>query len=163
MTFEEFKNKLLLRGVAKQAVNGPTIAKAYDVIAGAEDTTLEDYQRSLSDLQTKIDRLERRAFQLSAYEKRLDDKEDELRCLGDEIIAYITQFNDSLKECETAEGRDAVRKLQLFVNAVEVETKYDNTSYITGLWAILSGEKVAAIDKLKKMNPKLFKEEVKRL
>lgn len=163
MTFKEFQNKLLLRGVNRQAVEGPTVAKAYDVIAGAEETTIADYQESIKDLQKTLESLETKEMITRNRENRISQLIEELTELKEETIAYITQFNDSLKECETAEGRDAVRKLQLFVNAVEVETKYDNTSYITGLWAILSGEKVAAIDQLKKMNPKAFAEKVPRL
>lgn len=163
MTFREFQNKLLLRGVNKQAVDGPTVAKAYDIIAGAEETTIADYQESIKDLQKTLEFLEDKERITRAREDRLRELAEEISELKEEAIAYITRFNDSLKECETAEGRDAVRKLQLFVNAVEVETKYDNTSYITGLWAILSGEKVTAIDQLKKMNPKAFVEKVPRL
>lgn len=69
--------------------------------------------------------------------------------------AYIQDFNDSLKNCETPDGRDRMRTAQMFVDTVDVNTKYDNTAFIIGLAAILTQGKVNAIGELKKMNKKI--------
>ena len=68
----------------------------------------------------------------------------------------LMEFNESLKNCETPEARDAMRAAQVFVNAVNVDSKYDNTAFIIGLSAILSKNGVGPLETLKKMNPKLF-------
>lgn len=70
--------------------------------------------------------------------------------------AYIQDFNDSLKNCETPDGRDRMRTAQMFVDTVDVHTKYDNTAFIIGLAAILTQGKVNAIGELKKMNKKII-------
>ena len=56
---------------------------------------------------------------------------------------------------DNEEGRDTMRIAQMFVNMVDVDTKYDNTAYIIGLAAILSRGGISAIDELKKINKKL--------
>ena len=73
----------------------------------------------------------------------------------DEMRAYIEAFNRSLSECETPDGRDRMKRAQAFINAVNIDSKYDNTAFIIGLASIL-GEGSAPMDDLKKINPKLF-------
>ena len=48
-----------------------------------------------------------------------------------------------------------MRIARMFVNMVDVDTKYDNTAYIIGLAAILSRGGINAIGELKKINKKL--------
>ena len=50
-----------------------------------------------------------------------------------------------------------MRAAQVFVNAVSVDTKYDNTAFIIGLAAILSKNGIGAMDELKKINSKVFR------
>ena len=96
-------------------------------------------------LQHEIMQLKRQAKELEGIEKRIRD--------------YIDAFNRSLCECETEEGRDSMRKVQFFLNNVNVETKYDNTAYITALGAILANGKSGPIKELKKVNPVPFDHE----
>jgi hypothetical protein len=49
----------------------------------------------------------------------------------------------------------------MFVNSVNIDSKYDNTAFIVGLAAILSNGECGAISELKKINPKLFDEDTK--
>lgn len=67
-----------------------------------------------------------------------------------EIIGYIEEFNKAIQECETPEARDRLKMLQMFVNTVKVDTKYDNTAFINGIASILSGVS-ASVDKLQKV------------
>ena len=48
-----------------------------------------------------------------------------------------------------------MRRAQMFVNSVDVETKYDNTAFIVALGAILSDGKIGAIEELRKINPRM--------
>lgn len=73
-----------------------------------------------------------------------------------EIKKYVDNFNKSLLECDTDDGKDAMRKAQLFINQCNIDSKYDNTAFIIGLSQILSNGKMGPIDDLKKINPKLF-------
>ena len=67
--------------------------------------------------------------------------------------AYIDKFFAALNECETPEGRDALKKAQMFVNSVNIKTVYDNTAYINGLAAILTkGESATVADGLEKID-----------
>lgn len=72
-----------------------------------------------------------------------------------EIIGYIEEFNKAIQECETPEARDRLKMLQMFVNTVEVDTKYDNTAFINGIASILSGVS-ASVDKLQKVTADEF-------
>lgn len=69
---------------------------------------------------------------------------------------YIDDFNNSLNNTETPEGRDRLRAAQYFVNSVKIESKYDNTAFIGGLAAILCGAQIDPVGELRKINPRLF-------
>ena len=68
---------------------------------------------------------------------------------------YIANFYKALFDCDTEEGKDVMRTAQVFINSVNVKTVYDNTAFIIGLAAILSGGKVGAIEELHKLNTKI--------
>lgn len=66
---------------------------------------------------------------------------------------YIEKFNKSLDECETKEGRDALRLAQVFVNSVNTNTDQNNTAFINGLACILSrGECGSLFNGFKKLH-----------
>ena len=62
-------------------------------------------------------------------------------------------FFQAVEECETLEGKDTLKKAQMFVNTVNLNTKYDNTAFIIGLASILAQGNVAPIEELRKINP----------
>ncbi len=70
-------------------------------------------------------------------------------------VEYIEKFNKSLDECDTKEGRDALRLAQVFVNSVDTNTDQNNTAFINGLACILSrGECGSLFNGFKKLNAK---------
>ena len=69
---------------------------------------------------------------------------------------YAEDFNNSLNNTETSEGRDHLRAAQYFVNSVDRKSKYDNTAFIVGLAAILCGAQIDPVGELRKINPRLF-------
>ncbi|MBR4452403.1 MAG: hypothetical protein IKS39_11245 [Clostridia bacterium] len=72
------------------------------------------------------------------------------------MISPIEAFNKALENCETAEGRDKLREVQVYINTTKAETKYDNTAFIAGLAEVITGGRFNGMEKLKQINPKLF-------
>lgn len=105
-----------------------------------------------------MDRLEKEIIslklQIKAYKHDLETLKAEARGVISPTQEYIDKFFKALEECETPEGKDALKKAQMFVNTVNIDTKYDNTAFIYGLASILT-QSCAPLDELKKVNPKL--------
>lgn len=153
MTYEEVKTELMKRGFPKGSVESKYVPQVMDIVLGT------DYFVKISEDEEEIKRQERRVIDAKnranaevwkAMEKaNLDvanvqaDKE------------YIANFYKALFDCDTEEGKDVMRTAQVFINSVNVKTVYDNTAFIIGLAAILSGGKVGAIEELHKLNTKI--------
>lgn len=155
------REEMMNRGLTKQQCNSKTVAVVLDILANDGNNYQktweceQGYTERLSHLETELNNIEyiicRKENELFTYQRQIEKaKENREHCED-----YIDEFNKSLQECETAEGRDAMRTAQMFVNSVDVNTKYDNTAYIIGLASILSGGKVQAIQELRKINKKL--------
>lgn len=153
---EELKN----RGLPKSQIESRGVAMTLDILANSGDhytkmwqdeTELTQKVKALtsekSGLEREVEFYERKA---SGYRSRADSEREE-------YLKYIKAFFAALEECETEEGRDTLKKAQMFVNTVSVDTKYDNTAFIIGLSAILSNGKVGALSELKKINKPLMK------
>lgn len=156
------RDEMIQRGCTKTQAQSLTSAVVLDILTKSGDK----YQRikeaedeksgKLSQLETEIARLENRSREL---EWSIEDKKREYEYATEQLESikeYVEEFNKKLTECESEEGRDAVRRAQLFVNSVNVESKYDNTAFIIGLSAILTDGKISAVTELRKINPKLF-------
>lgn len=153
MTYEEVKTELVKRGLPKGSAESKYVPQVMDIVLGT------DYFVKISEDEEEIKRQERRVIDAKnranaevwkAMEKaNLDvanvqaDKE------------YIANFYKALFDCDTEEGKDVMRTAQVFINSVNVKTVYDNTAFIIGLAAILSGGKVGAIEELHKLNTKI--------
>lgn len=155
------REELEKRGLNKAQINSKVAAVVLDVVAQSgdkytqmwksEEETSKRERDALNaimlaehkeiDLKARIERAER-ALELCEEKKR-------------QIESYVSKMCKALENCETPEGRDTMRIAQMFVNTVNVDTKYDNTAYIIGLAAILSRGGISPIDELKKINKKL--------
>lgn len=149
------------RGLKKVQIESRTAAVVLDILANSGDK-YEQMQKNESDKSAKLKSIESEVRwheqQLRYLKKAVDEwnkEAEKAREHRKHCEAYIDEFNKSLQECETAEGRDAMRTAQMFVNTVSVDTKYDNTAYIIGLASILSNWNTNAIDQLKKINKEL--------
>ena len=154
---ELLKKELVARGATKVQIESKILPLIVEVIAGAPDgtyTTIENEKEQAAQM-VRDARLLRAQAQnrWEAVEKERREHQKQF----DADNAYISAFNDSLKDCETAEGRDRMRIAQLYINSVSIDTKYDNTAFIVGLGAILSGGSIGAIEELRKINPLLAK------
>ena len=154
---ELLRKAIIERGCTKAQAESKVVAVVLDIISGGSGV--------YTDTAAALLRLEELNSTISVRERDLDDMkrrhDRELFRVSekeDEVVEYIEEFEKRLQECETAEGRDAMRTAQLYVNMCNINSKYDNTAFIIGLSEILSRGGIGAIDTLKKMNPKLFEE-----
>ena len=157
--FELLKEELKKRGFTKQQVeNSKMLPTVLDIIAQSGDryTNIVLLEKDIRRLEDNITQLYRSIRDLKVQEEKISK---EIQSKKDEYKAYIDEFYKVLENCETPDGRDAIKIAQMFINSVNVDSKYDNTAYIIALGAILSKGKVAAIEELKKINKKLPWEE----
>lgn len=148
------RDELAKRGLSKAQIESKSVAVVLDVVAntGERYTNLQGEEAHASNRLHELEcTLEVKERQLRSLEIKLNESRREMQ----EHKDYINEFNKSLLECETQEGRDAMRIAQMFINSVDVDTKYDNTAYIIGLASILSGGRINAINELKKINKKI--------
>lgn len=151
--YEELEKRGFKVWQVKQSKMLPAVL---DILAntGTLYSDLQEARQELDALKSKIADMRTSMLMLQAQRGREIEQFNELW----EIAAgYIEHFNASLAACETEDGRDAMRAAQVFMNAVSVDTKYDNTAFIIGLAAILSKNGIGAMDELKKINSKVFR------
>ena len=158
LTYEQIMEKLIEQGIGKGTIEHSKIfARVLDIVSG-EDVVLEfqSLKQQIPMMKTELRRLDderRRVRNWLDEERRLaNGLADDRRSKHEELIK---RFLKALEEGETPEGRDTLRKAQMFVNSVQVNTKYDNTAYIAGLAAILSNGEISALGELKKINTDL--------
>lgn len=155
------REELEQRGFTKSQIDSKVVPAVLDIIASS-GSKYSDMWKSETDASKRLKetentirfndrRIEMQKALLSKYEKETKTAMEHRKHCED----YIDEFNKSLRECETQEGRDAMRIAQMYVNSVDVDTKYDNTAYIVGLAAILSRGGINAINELHKINKKL--------
>ncbi len=149
--FEEFIQRMRDAGANETQVNSKTALIAYGVLGEMS----EDVNR-IWDLKTDITKAEKELdYYRSAfrdYEEEMTGGRKELAEREQKINAYIDHFNQCLEAMETDEGRDRLKAAQIFINTVNIDTKYDNTAFIVGLSALLSGVTINAPEELKKIN-----------
>ena len=156
-----FREELKRRGLSDAQANSKAVAVALDVLSQSGDmyTSLQKSENATSKRLGELSRAAQAVrSDIEYYEKRKRILLNEIEALNKtkaEVDDYARAFNKSLLECETAEGRDAIRRVQLFINNANVDTKYDNTAYIIALGAILSNGKIGAISELRKINKKI--------
>ena len=142
--YDCLKEELKARGCTQSQIDSKVVPIILDILANSGNKYTEMAKREdefeaeerahdykIHRLRDEISKLER----ISSYLREQMEKAKEHR---EHCEDYIDEFKKSLSECETPEGRDAMRTAQMYVNTVNVDTKYDNTAYIIGLAAILS-------------------------
>lgn len=150
------------RGCSKTQIDSKVVAVVLDIISQSgnkyTDMFESEYRESkrLCELKQEIS-LATVALARAKNELRgLESKRNAVIKQVEEANKYIEAFNRSLTDCETEQGRDAMRRAQVFINSVSVNTAYDNTAYIVSLGAILSDGKIGLLDELRKINPKFL-------
>lgn len=155
------REELEKRGMSKAQINSKAVAVVLDIVAQSGNKYTEmwkseqDVSKRERDALNTIMWAENKEKDLNA---RIEGAEPALKLCEEkkrQIESYVSKMCEALENCETPEGRDTMRIAQMFVNTVNVDTKYDNTAYIIGLAAILSKGGISPIDELKKINKKL--------
>lgn len=155
------REELKQRGMNKTQIESAVVAVVLDIVANSGNKYTKIYEAE-NDASKKLielkDRIWHAEVELNTVKHAVEvmrKEEEELRRRREHFEDYIDKFNKGLNECETAEGRDAMRTAQVYINSVDVDTKYDNTAYIIGLASILSNGKISAIEELQKINKKI--------
>lgn len=157
---ELLREELKKRGFNDHNVNGKLVAATLDILSNT-DHVYSDMVKAEQELDAVRREVKRKSIAYKQREFYLEQAERDFKQARLEMVQYIEKFNAAIADCETAEGRDAMRRAQMFVNSVSVGSKYDNTAFIIGLASILTNGSIGAIDELKKVNPKLFGGEIK--
>lgn len=167
MTGREMLNeKLKEKGANKAQIEAHVVDWVLEILSEDDSGTyiklteakreLEEAKRKLLYIQSRItgvkDEYQR---EVRKYQGMVSEYKEKMTDIYNEVDNYIKTFNQSLMRCVSEEGRDAMRAAQMFVNTVNVDTKYDNTAFIIGLSAILSGAKIEPITELRKINKNL--------
>lgn len=153
---ELLREELKKRGFTANQIDSKVVGGVLDVVAQNPNTTFADIQEAEQELVKLRSEFERKK---GIYERELERIRIEKQSIIKSVMEkeqYINDWLEKLSECETAEGRDRMRIAQMFVNSVNVDSKYDNTAFITGLAAILTGGKIGALEEMKKINPIIF-------
>ena len=162
---ECLKTELLKRGFTKQQADSKVVLGVLEILSesNGQYTKMDKILDDVNDLEIRKSRLEAEAME---YEKKrnairdnmdsiIKEVNDRAGRLYHETLEYIEKFFSALEQSETPGGRDALKAAQMFVNTVDVDTKYDNTAFIIGLASILSQGNTAPIDELRKINKKI--------
>lgn len=152
--YECLKEELYKLGCNKSQVEAKVVPLVLGVVAGDPEKFIKIAEWE-SEIEKKKYELKRREEAIEEDERTASELIDKALKIAKKTQDYVDAFYHAIQSGETSEGRDALRKAQMFVNSVTVETKYDNTAFIAGLAAILSEGKVAPMDELQKINPKI--------
>lgn len=152
------KEEMKKRGCNQAQCDSKTVAVVLDILAESQTTytdlreAREETARHRGAWYDLIERQRRAQIELDEVNRRINEKRS-LEWL--EAPEYVQEFYNAISNCETPEGRDALKAAQMFVNSVTIDSKYDNTAFIIGLASILSQGNVGAIEELKKINNKI--------
>lgn len=161
---EMLKEELRMRGCTKAQVESKVVAEVLTILSGVdftgEWTASADIEQQRNELRALM---EEKRDVLDGLRRTQSCFENEMRDLKDtreRIIEELEKLQAEIMKCETPEGRDRTRAAQAFKNSVNVNSKYDNTAYIIGLAAIMTGGEVGALDTIGKINPKMAIENI---
>lgn len=169
---ECLKEELIKRGCNKQQAESKVVPIVLEILAnnGTPYTDMEEAKKELArvkdsipvalqaryrEVKAETEMLQHKAMDLQLQIVNSKNAYENIKTVWDEEQEYINAFLNEMQNCETPEGRDAMRRAQVFKNSITIETKYDNTAYIVALGAILSNGEIGSIETLKKINPDL--------
>ena len=149
------KEEMQKRGASKALTESKAVAMVLDIVADG-GSVYTDMAEAVKEYNALLDKIENTKRELARKGLELDAIIARKARETEAAAEYLEYIKEALCECETKEGRDAIKRALVFINAVDVDTKYDNTAYIIGLASILSGGRVEAMPELKKINGRLF-------
>ena len=155
MTGREILNqKLKAKGLTDAQINSKAVETTIAVLAEETDGTnysaliqdaIQEYRVARNNADAEARRYSAKAEALSDNERANSARRKDLEKSANDIknlLIDLEKVYDEILELETAEQRDRTRTARLFMDNVNVNTVYDNTAYIKGLSAILSGKEI---------------------
>ena len=153
-SYELLKQEMKRRGLTDAQCTSKTAAVVLDIVC----QTGMKYTQERDDIikrENEWDNIRFEKARIESEREAIKSQWQKIDSYVDNLKSYVDVFYKALEETETSEGRDALKRAQMFVNTVDVNTKYDNTAYIIGLASILSCGKTGAIDELRKINKEI--------
>ena len=152
------REELMKRGCSKIQAESQVVAIVLDILSQSDAASEQwkkekDFRSREQSLAMKKSDLEKREAWLCEEKTALNDAFTSHRKELAEMIEYIESFNKALLESKDPEEANTLKKAQLFINSVNVETPQNNTAYINGLAAILSDGRTGLIWGLKQTKP----------
>lgn len=157
------REELKKRGFRNHQIQSEVVPAVIDILANTDNKYLDIWKQE-KDVSQRLKEMNRL---IAGNELTMKWQKSKINELENDVLKarkhrahcedYIEEFNKSLYECETQEGRDAMRTAQMYVNSVDINSKYDNTAFIIGLASILSKGGLNAVSELHKINKKLPK------
>lgn len=155
MTGREILNqKLKAKGLTDAQIKSKAVETTIAVLAEETDGTnysaliqdaIQEYRVARNNADAEVRRYSAKTEALSNNERANNAREQDLIKSANDIknlLIDLEKVYDEILELETAEQRDRARTARLFMDNVNVNTVYDNTAYIKGLSAILSGKEI---------------------
>lgn len=155
MTGREILNqKLKAKGLTDAQINSKAVEVTIAVLAEETDGTnysaliqdaIQEYRVAKNNADAEARHYVAKEESLSNERRANSAKERDLIKSANGIknlLIDLEKVYDEILELETAEQRDRTRTARFFMDSVNVNTVYDNTAYIKGLSAILSGKEI---------------------
>ena len=147
---ENLYEEMMKRGCTKQQCSSKLVGIVLDIIVNngaSEYLNLAEARKELATVERSIQEKNSSLKYLQGeYSRHLAEYQTDLQRLDKEKreaekqVEYIWSGLDALlQEVETPEAKDAIKLAKYFERHTDVDTKYDNTAFINGLAAILSG------------------------
>lgn len=155
---DALREEMIKRGASEAMVKSKSTAMVLEILSegnvySTKQWEIEERERNFERNQKHYKTAAQRdaEMKLRDAEQKLCDAE-QMKKEVEEKLKYIDAWLNGLGTCETAEARDNMRMAQVFINTVNVDTKYDNTAFIVALASILTGGKINGVTELTKIN-----------
>lgn len=155
---EKIRAEMINRGCSKGLADSKSVDIALDIISESDEgvyvnireaeETLKRLRREIKNLEADKERLVKNYLE---HKEVLTNRLEKLKAKRLEDEAYLKEFSEKLLTCETAEARDTLRMLQTFRNSIEIKSMLDNTAYIIGMAAIITGKKFDPVKEFRKI------------
>ena len=165
---ELLKQEMINRGCTKAQCDSKAVLVVLDIVSKADGKylLLAELESAIKSKRLEITCLQDQIEQLKIDRQKAKKEYEEMEQLRynrkmqklQETDDYIKKFFEALEQAETPEARDRLRVAQTFINSVDIDTKYDNTAFIVGLSALLSGVQIHPLKEIQKINPKITNE-----
>lgn len=145
---DTLREELRKRGFKEIQIKSKMVPTILDIMLNPENKYTAIWEKEINET-NKLIEIQEKIKKSEEYLKTLNDNTCELSrknaktwaAIEDRIEhmqMYINEFYKTIKMCDTDEGRDTMRKIQVYLDLVDNSRSGDNAAYINGLARILS-------------------------